>query len=190
MNTPKVAKIVLLGPSKVGKTSLATKFGLNNFNKNQTSTIGVAFLTKTYYFEKGIINFELWDTAGQEIYKSITMSYIRNAKAILCVYDLSKKDTISSAIDYALDSINILDENTIIAMIGNKSDLCKDVPPEIYSFVEKYSYLHFECSAFTGEGIDEIFHSIGLELFKKKFFQNSIVSSIPVISIENSKNCC
>jgi len=184
------AKVVLLGTSRVGKTSIATRFGMNTFDENQTATIGVAFLTKSYKFDEGVISFELWDTAGQEKFKSVTMSYVREAKAVLCVYDLFKKGTVSPAIDYAVDAVEKLGESTIIVMVGNKSDLCVDVPPEVYSFCQKHSYNHFECSAKTGEGIDEIFSFLGKQLIEKKFFEKSLIRSFDIQEENGKSKCC
>lgn len=98
-------KLVLLGESSVGKSSLVLRFVKNSFSEHQESTIGgkdltlfvcciflvAAFLTQTVQCEGDSLKFEIWDTAGQERYNSLAPMYYRGAHAALVVYDISKK---------------------------------------------------------------------------------------------------
>ncbi|ORY86072.1 ras family-domain-containing protein [Leucosporidium creatinivorum] len=82
-------KLVLLGESAVGKSSLVLQFVKQQFDDYRESTIGAAFLTQTVPVQQGFIKFEIWDTAGQERYKSLAPMYYRNAHAAVVVYDIT-----------------------------------------------------------------------------------------------------
>ena len=82
-------KVVLLGESAVGKTSLATRFVNNQFSEFEESTIGAAFLSKALTINNKTIKFEIWDTAGQERYQSLAPMYYRGAKVGIIVFDLT-----------------------------------------------------------------------------------------------------
>ena len=88
-------KLVLLGESAVGKSSIVHRFVKNTFDDMRESTIGAAFLTQTITIPESetTIKFEIWDTAGQERYKSLAPMYYRNANAALCVYDITSRSS-------------------------------------------------------------------------------------------------
>ena len=86
-------KLVLLGESAVGKSSLVLRFCRNTFSSNLESTIGAAFLTQTISLSQDLMKFEIWDTAGQERYHSLAPMYYRGAHAAVVVYDLTSRVT-------------------------------------------------------------------------------------------------
>lgn len=95
-------KLVLLGESAVGKSSIVHRFVKNTFDDMRESTIGAAFLTQTITIPESetTIKFEIWDTAGQERYKSLAPMYYRNANAALCVYDITSRSSFQKAQDW------------------------------------------------------------------------------------------
>ncbi|KAK6453980.1 uncharacterized protein RJT20DRAFT_100463 [Scheffersomyces xylosifermentans] len=167
-------KLVLLGESAVGKSSIVHRFVKNTFDDMRESTIGAAFLTQTITLpeSKTTIKFEIWDTAGQERYKSLAPMYYRNANAALCVYDITSRSSFSKAQDWIKELKKQAPEGIVIALVGNKSDLADSREVE-ESEVEEYiqqasedgsSIITSECSAKSGDGVLEIFTSIAKSL--------------------------
>ncbi|XP_068425744.1 RAB5A, member RAS oncogene family, b isoform X3 [Clinocottus analis] len=95
-------KLVLLGESAVGKSSLVLRFVKGQFHEFQESTIGAAFLTQTVCLDDTTVKFEIWDTAGQERYHSLAPMYYRGAQAAIVVYDITNEDAQSYADDNSL----------------------------------------------------------------------------------------
>lgn len=120
-------KLVLLGDSSVGKSSIVHRFVKDSFDELRESTIGAAFLSQTIKIkaeeqeEDVVIKFEIWDTAGQERYKSLAPMYYRNANAALVVYDLTQKDSLVKARSWVEELKNkVGDEDLVIFLVGNK----------------------------------------------------------------------
>ncbi|XP_070800590.1 ras-related protein Rab-5A isoform X3 [Pituophis catenifer annectens] len=95
-------KLVLLGESAVGKSSLVLRFVKGQFHEFQESTIGAAFLTQTVCLDDTTVKFEIWDTAGQERYHSLAPMYYRGAQAAIVVYDITNEEAQSYADDNSL----------------------------------------------------------------------------------------
>merc|ERR1712000_233655 len=112
-------KLVLLGESAVGKSSLVLRFVKDQFDDYRESTIGAAFLTQT-------ITLEIWDTAGQERYKSLAPMYYRNANCAVVVYDITQSASLDKAKAWVKELQRQANENIIIALAGNKLDLVTD----------------------------------------------------------------
>lgn len=101
LNPPKVQpkeiaalyKIVMIGNSGTGKSSLLLRFAENVFNQYQGCTVGLDFKIKMLKIDQKIIKLQLWDTAGQERFKSLSPSYLRNANGCIAVYDITKRST-------------------------------------------------------------------------------------------------
>lgn len=119
-------KLVLLGDSAVGKSSLVMRFVKKQFSEYQESTIGAAFLTQTIQLQDSIVKFEIWDTAGQERYHSLAPMYYRGASAAIVVYDVTSKATFLRAKSWIKEIQRQGNNNMIIALAGNKLDLITD----------------------------------------------------------------
>ena len=114
--------MILLGDSKVGKTSLSLKTIKNEFNEDMLSTIGKEMFEKKITIEGRTIKIKIHDTAGQERYKSIAISAVRNALGIMLVYAINQRDSFE-ALDAWLEQIKESDKEKPIIIIGNKCDL-------------------------------------------------------------------
>ena len=88
-------KLVLLGETAVGKSSLVQRYTKDTFTSSQESTIGAAFVTKSVELPQGVVQFDIWDTAGQERYHSLASMYYRGAKTALVVYDITSRVLVS-----------------------------------------------------------------------------------------------
>lgn len=115
-------KIILLGNTGVGKTSIINKFGNNSFDENQFTTPSPNFIRKSLKINNEIVKVQLWDTAGQEKYNSVSKLFTKNAKIIILVYDVTRIESFKG-LNYWYDFIkNDLDKNVIIGLAGNKVD--------------------------------------------------------------------
>ena len=116
-------KLILLGDSGVGKSSIIQRYSEDIFDENLGSTYDSNFVEKKLRIKGHNINLELWDTAGQEQYRSATQIFVKNSKIILLVYDVTNKKTFES-LNYWYDFIKKeLGPKIIIGLIGNKTDL-------------------------------------------------------------------
>ncbi|QPG77048.1 GTPase Ypt5 [Brettanomyces nanus] len=161
-------KLVLLGESAVGKSSVVQRFVKDSFSDFRESTIGAAFLTQTVDIDDTTtVKFEIWDTAGQERYRSLASIYYRNAQAALVVYDITQKASLDKAKYWIKELQKQANSDIIIALVGNKTDLQdqREVSiEEAQSFAQGMGLLYFEVSAKTGQGVKECFKQIAVKL--------------------------
>lgn len=209
-------KLVLLGDSSVGKSSIVNRFVKDSFDDFRESTIGAAFLSQTIIIadpteeeNKDItIKFEIWDTAGQERYKSLAPMYYRNSNAALVVYDITQKDSLDKARSWAEELKNkVDDESLVIYLIGNKVDLTeadeekRAVEKKVaQDYATENGLLFGEVSAKTGEGIKQVFQNIGEKLYQLKKTEikarnmdgtaNHIDIQLPRPSTNDATSCC
>jgi len=161
-------KLVLLGESAVGKSSLVLRFVKDQFDDYRESTIGAAFLTQTVQLEDGTsVKFEIWDTAGQERYKSLAPMYYRSAACAICVYDITQSASLEKAKSWIRELQRQADPSIVIALCGNKADLAarrQVSQEEAQKFAEEEGLMWAETSAKSGEGVADIFNSIARKL--------------------------
>jgi len=162
-------KLVLLGESAVGKSSLVLRFVKGQFFDFQESTIGAAFLTQTVCLNDTTVKFEIWDTAGQERYHSLAPMYYRGAQAAIVVYDITNYDSFERAKNWVKELQRQGSANIVIALAGNKSDLAqkRKVPPEeAEAYSEENGLLFMETSAKAATNVNELFVAIAKKLPK------------------------
>lgn len=166
-------KIILIGDSGIGKTSIINRYVNNMFTDKYLCTIGVDFMMKTVDLEKSSIKLQIWDTAGMERYRQITTSYYRGANAAIIAFDLTCKrsfDNLKKWIGMYYEYSNPLISKSVV-LVGNKVDLedarevSKEEIDDIIKLNPDFSYI--EVSAKSGENIPEIFNQIALKLFKE-----------------------
>lgn len=116
-------KLVLIGDSGVGKTNIANRYTLNQFYYENKSTIGVEYFSKNVTIENIKIKVHIWDSAGQERFRSITKSYYRGAKGAFVVYDITKPESFENSEKWVDELIKFGEKDLIIYLIGNKIDL-------------------------------------------------------------------
>jgi len=162
-------KLVLLGESAVGKSSLVLRFVKGQFLEYQESTIGAAFLTQTICLNDVTVKFEIWDTAGQERYHSLAPMYYRGAQAAIIVYDVTSMESFQRAQTWVKELQRQGNPNIVIAFAGNKLDLesNRKVPiEESQSFCDENGILFMETSAKSGANVNELFVAIAKKLPK------------------------
>jgi len=162
-------KLVLLGESAVGKSSLVLRFVKGQFLEFQESTIGAAFLTQTVCLNETTVKFEIWDTAGQERYHSLAPMYYRGAQAAIVVYDITNPDSFERAKTWVKELQRQGNPNIVIALAGNKIDLASKRKIEIedaQSYADENGILFMETSAKTSINVNELFVAIAKKLPK------------------------
>merc|ERR1711977_396715 len=165
-------KLVLLGESAVGKSSLVLRFVKDQFDDYRESTIGAAFLTQTITLDESTtVKFEIWDTAGQERYKSLAPMYYRNANCAVVVYDITQASSLDKAKAWVKELQRQANENIIIALAGNKLDLVNEQPDkraiptsDAEQYAREAGLLFLETSAKTAENVKELFTAIAKKL--------------------------
>jgi Ras-related protein Rab-5C len=192
-------KLVLLGDSSVGKSSLAVNFISKQFYEFQEPTIGAAFLNKTITIENKTINIEIWDTAGQERYKSLAPMYYRGAEGAIIVYDITNKDSFNGAKKWFNEIKSNGSENCQIILVGNKIDLEKHrniEKEEVINFIIEKNISHMLTSAKTGDNIELVFEKISRKILKNRKTMENNENRNPNIPIEINLNenkvasCC
>ncbi|KAG8857447.1 GTP-binding protein of the rab/ypt [Tulasnella sp. 330] len=165
-------KLVLLGESAVGKSSLVLRFVRDQFDDYRESTIGAAFLTQTVTVdEQTTVKFEIWDTAGQERYKarvSLAPMYYRNANCAVVVYDITQTASLQKAKTWIRELQRQADPNILIYLCGNKLDLAANLrqvtQEEAQKYAEEEGLLWGEASAKSGENVQNLFAEIAKKL--------------------------
>ncbi|CAO3641694.1 unnamed protein product [Cunninghamella blakesleeana] len=168
---PTNVKLVLLGESAVGKSSLVVRFVNKDFSENKEPTIGAAFLTQKCHLGDRTIKFEIWDTAGQERFHSLAPMYYRCAQAAVVVYDVTKSATLEKAKSWVKELQRQANQDIIIALVGNKLDIVTEDENErqvdaddARAYAEEFNLLFFETSAKTGEYVNDVFAAIGAKI--------------------------
>ena len=166
-------KVILLGNSSVGKTSILERFVSKKFSEFQRCTINVECKKKSILLgptTSALLS--IWDTAGEEKFRALTKNYYRDAQGILLLYDINDRKTFLDLNKWIIDIYEICKKEEIsIILVGNKIDLERNVKEdEIIQFAEKYDFQQFEVSAKNGINIDLIFEKLAEEMVEK--FEN------------------
>lgn len=186
-------KIVLIGDISVGKTSILNRFFKNTFSNNYQSNINANFNSFSIFLDKFIkVNLNIWDTCGEEKFKSITKQYYRDASAVLLVYDLTNENSLKS-IENWLNEIKIVTNESEIFLVGNKNDEEKifTINKENFNDVNNF----YEVSAKTGNNIQKMFYNI-IEILAEKSLKEKNFNKINNESLLLNKNkfskkkCC
>ncbi len=186
-------KIVLIGDISVGKTSILNRFFKNTFSNNYQSNINANFNSFSIFLDKFIkVNLNIWDTCGEEKFKSITKQYYRDASAVLLVYDLTNENSLKS-IENWLNEIKIVTNESEIFLVGNKNDEEKifTINKEKFNDVNNF----YEVSAKTGNNIQKMFYNI-IEILAEKSLKEKNFNKINNESLLLNKNkfskkkCC
>ena len=174
-------KILLIGDSGVGKSSLLTRFCDDSFSEKQLTTIGVDFKVKYVELKDRKFKLAIWDTAGQERFRTLTSSYYRGAHAIILVYDASDRRTFEN-LAYWIEEVRKYSTNpeAVVLVVGNKLDESRQVSTaEGKECAFNNSALFIETSAKTKQGVREAFEELLLKITENQNLMDDS-STMPV----------
>lgn len=166
------AKVVLLGDSGVGKSSIAMRYVNNTFSEAFEVTIGGGYLQQVIRLKDNIsLKMDIWDTGGQERFRALLQLYYREADAALICYDVTSEKSLDSC-EYWVNELKSREEHCLLCLVGNKID----IPPgerrveqkKAETFAAAHGMLWLETSAKTGQNIDKLFERLANDIVKKK----------------------
>lgn len=163
-------KYIIIGDTGVGKSCLLLQFTDKRFQPVHDLTIGVEFGARMITISGKQIKLQIWDTAGQESFRSITRSYYRGAAGALLVYDITRRETFNHLLNWLEDARQHSSSNMVIMLIGNKCDLeaRREVRREEgENFAREHGLVFMETSAKTAENVEEAFINTAKEIYDK-----------------------
>ncbi|KAJ6241294.1 rab2a [Anaeramoeba flamelloides] len=152
--------MILVGNSGVGKSCILLRYLHDEFQSDYEVTIGAEFGSKSIEIKNETLKLQIWDTAGQESFRSMTSAYFRHAVGVLVVYDITRRATFDNLISWIEDAKLNAPENCQLTLVGNKTDLVKSreiTYEEGEKFAKEHGLLFFETSACSSENIDLVF---------------------------------
>ena len=170
LNFNYMLKYIIIGDSGVGKSNILLQYLQGKFNEEFQTTIGVEFGAKNLNLKDKIYRIQIWDTAGQEMFRSITRSYYKNSVCACVVYDITNRNSFDNIRSWIEDCKKHSPKTVFLVLIGNKNDLessRKVSYDEGEDFAKKYGMLFYETSAKTGKNINEVFMNSCSEIAKK-----------------------
>ena len=151
-------KVIFIGDANTGKTSILNRIIDNPFNDTYEVSIGIDFMSKNIRFRGQNIKIQIWDSAGQEKYKGLIPSYVRNSSIVFIVYDINNRSSFDNVSNWINFVKNI--EKTTMVLCGNKIDLNREVETkEGEEIAEREGIKFFECSAKTNDNIKNMFYA-------------------------------
>jgi small GTP-binding protein len=191
-----VFRVVLIGDSSVGKTCVVNRFLHDSFDNHEPNTIGASYETYIENRDGFAMELQIWDTAGQEKYKSLGPIYYRESAAALAVFDMSNHGSFESIPGWIKSFRSVSGEAAIVIVVGNKMDLVDEQVVQIeeaqhWAQVEGLDFL--PASAKTGSGVREVFDKLLDRLAEKRdSFQAKDSASVPPLepSLPEPKSTC
>jgi Ras-related protein Rab-6A len=201
-------KLIFLGDQGTGKSSILNRFVEDKFDSNYQATIGLDFQSKNIQIDNQDIHLLLYDTAGQEKFRSLIPMYTREANIIILVYDITRKDSFLHIPSWINELTNVKIEDIIFVLVGNKIDLNNERNvsfEEGKKYAEDNNFIFEEVSAKTGENFPELFYNKLFEQINIKFKpggqqMEQEINEIGKVKLNNNnnennnknerKNCC
>ena len=169
-------KITLIGDSGVGKTCIIGRFSSNKFDDDTFSTEGISYSKIEYNYENQILQLDLWDTAGQEKYRSLGKHFYKDSFILILVYDVTLRKSFENLKNIWLDDItNFGEEYKVLAIAGNKYDLYEQEvvsEQEARQFAKEHDAIFMNVSAKNGTNIKELFNACIKKYYEPDFQVN------------------
>jgi small GTP-binding protein len=180
-------KLITIGNTYTGKTSLLSRYFKNIFEKT-SPTITVDFFTKTLKIDDKNVLFTAYDTAGSESYMSMTSKYVRSKHCILFVFDLSKRETFLDIEKWFKFAEELKKEDTLCVLVGNKSDVEEQEvhSREALDFAKRLKMAYFEVSSKNSENVDKLFKYCAIRCYRR-FYEESKKPKVEEFRVFNKK---
>lgn len=169
-----LAKVLIIGDSGVGKTCLLLRFCENSFTTSHLATIGIDFKMKTIEVDGKRVKVQIWDTAGQDRFKTITQTYYRGAMGIILSYAVNDRESFQNIENWMKQIKDHASEDVCKILVGNKCDMpdrCVDYE-EGKRLADNYGIKFFETSAKDARNVNDAFHAIAKEIKEKVVLKN------------------
>ena len=153
-------KFIIVGDSSVGKSNILLRFSRNTFDKGHQATLGIEFANKHLIYNNTDYLIQIWDTAGQENFRSVTRAYYKASAVAMVVYDITKEESFEHIQNWLKDCKELAPNTVILVLVGNKTDLeeSRVIAKERGEILAKENnMLFFETSALNGNGVQEAF---------------------------------
>merc|ERR1712195_26894 len=195
-------KVVILGDSTVGKSSILFRLKFSSFSGKQEATIGCEFFAKTIELperRERPVKLLIWDTAGQEVFRSFTPNFLRGALAGIIVYDITSRESFEHVDGWLDDLRKVRGDEAIVALVGNKCDLDSGGARQVTfaegeALAQKWGAKIFrEASAKTGHGVEAVFEDVARDLTTAQFAdgaQNAGIVNVGGAEPEGKKKGC
>ena len=185
-------RVVTIGDASVGKTSLTNRLTDGEFNLYETPTIGANYLTYVTTVDNEKIELQVWDTAGQEKFKSLTPIYFRNSAAAVAVFSLTSRQSFEGILHWISLFLEVAGNTSVVYVCGNKCDCVDEIEvpvDEVKQWAKENKFKFFITSAKTMEGVKEMFNSLAVDLMEvyKAKKEPPPTSQTPK---EKEKGCC
>lgn len=184
------AKVVLLGESGVGKTSILNRYISNIFVENQPQTVGATFQKKVVEHEGQKVSLSIWDTAGQEVYRNLTPMYYRDAQMALIVFSVNDKISFDAVKEWA-NQVKSSSPEVIMLICGNKNDISDRAVSydDGLKIAEDLELPYIETSAENGNGIDNAFELlVDKYLSKTSLHAKNQLKRVNTVDIDTEEN--
>ena len=195
-----IFKVLLLGNSDVGKSSLILRYVDQTWSDTFVPTIGVDFKVKSLEVENKQIKMQIWDTAGQERFRNVISSYFRGSHGIFVIYDITNRDSFKNLENWLQEIEKNANPNVLKILIGNKNDLEEDreiKTEEGQAFADRNGMQFIETSAKNNVNVNEAFEALAKLMIKfnsdKKLVLNKNETqklSSGGKDIKTKKKCC
>ena len=164
-------KLIIIGDTGVGKSCLMKRVMDDEFKTEHQVTIGVEFGSYGLRIEDKIVKMQIWDTAGQESYKSVTRIFYRGAHCVFLTYDITRLDTFNNMAEWHREVKQHAAEDVMVYLIGNKAEM-EDGREVTFEKAIEWAKANgvskcFETSAKTGQAVEEVFSCAGKDIFAK-----------------------
>ena len=183
-------KLIVVGNQGTGKSCILNRFVNETFDENYQATIGLDFQSKNVTIHDQDVRLILYDTAGQEKFRSLIPMYIREAQIILLIYDISDKDSFDSIPKWIQEVLDVKNSEAVFALIGNKNDLEKERKvtfEEGQKFADENKFIFQEVSAKNGNNFEKLFEAV-YNKFKSEFEKRDKMYADDQINEETNEN--
>ena len=175
------AKILCIGESGVGKTCIISRFTKNEFSLNHLATIAIDFKLKRIQVKDKTIKLQIWDTAGQERFNTLTTGFFKGSDGIILCYSVIDQNSFDCVSKWMTQIKNLSPSDVKVVLVANKSDCQSErvISTQLGAAIaQQYGVPFYECSAKTGENVNDIFNKMGESVLdrlvsKKKDFESS-----------------